>query len=56
LQPGESVTTVGRFHVPQDARGVGLIAGPRRWLPILGREPFQKTVVLLSGGPTPEGK
>jgi hypothetical protein len=48
LQPNESVTTVRRFHVPLDAKGLGLVVGPQRWLPIIGREPFQKTVVLLT--------
>jgi hypothetical protein len=47
IQPGESVSTVRRFHVPQTAKGLGLIVGPQRWLPIIGREPFQKTVVSL---------
>ena len=48
LQPNEDVKTVRRFHVPQDAKGLRLIVGPQRWLPIIGREPFQKTVVLLT--------
>jgi hypothetical protein len=47
LQPSESVKTVRRFHIPKDAKGLGLIVGPQTWLPIIGREPFQKTVVLL---------
>lgn len=47
LQPGESVSTVRRFEVTQDARGLRLIVGPQRWLPVIGREPFQKTAVLL---------
>jgi hypothetical protein len=53
LQPGESVPTVRRFNVPQDAKHLGLIVGHERWLPIpiLGREPFQKTVVLLDARP-----
>ncbi len=48
LQPNESVTTIRRFHVPQDAKSLALIVGPRRWLPILSREPFQKTLVVLT--------
>jgi hypothetical protein len=48
LRPSESVKTVRRFHVSQDATGLRLIVGPQRWLPIIGREPFQKTVVLLT--------
>ena len=48
LQPSESVKTVRRFHVPQDVKGLRLIVGPQSWLPIIGREPFQKTVVLLT--------
>jgi hypothetical protein len=47
LQPSESVKTVRRFEVPQNARGLRLIVA-ERWLPIIGREPFQKTVVLLT--------
>lgn len=45
LQPGETVVTTRRFNVPPDARDLGLIIGPQRWLPIIGREPFQKTIV-----------
>ena len=51
LQPGESVITVRRFNVTPDAKGLGLVVGHEGWklpLPIIGREPFQKTVVLLS--------
>ncbi len=52
LQPGESLSTIRRFNVPQDAKGLGLVVGHERWLPlpIIGREPFQKTVVLLNAG------
>jgi hypothetical protein len=50
LQPGESVSTVRRFNVSQDSKGLGLVVGNEHWLPIpiIGREPFQKTVVMLN--------
>lgn len=51
LEPGQSVTTMRTFHVPRQANGLGLVVGHEGWnFPtplIIGREPFQKTVVLL---------
>lgn len=54
LEPGQSVTTTRTFRVPAQANGLGLVVGHEGWnFPaplIIGREPFQKTVVLLANG------
>ncbi len=52
LQPGESVTITRNFRIPAQAARLGLVVGKPGWNPawlIIGREPFEKTVVLLEG-------
>ncbi|HTS74613.1 MAG TPA: hypothetical protein VMG40_00330 [Bryobacteraceae bacterium] len=52
LQPGESVTTTRNFRIRAQASRLGLVVGKSGWNPawlIIGREPFEKTVVLLEG-------
>ncbi len=51
LAPGESVSTSVVFSIPPEVRQVALVVGHKDWTPpgwlILGREPFEKTVVKL---------
>ena len=49
LHPGETIAAERVFKVPAglDARGVVFGSG-HTWLPIIGREPFQKTMVVLN--------
>jgi hypothetical protein len=52
LHPSDSVVATRTFKLPagEKPRGVVVVSKVVGWLPIIGREPFQKTEVLLSSG------